>query len=197
MPGGNPKTREKILTSTWRLLEATTDQEVRMSDIARDAGVSRQAVYLHFPSRADLLVATVRHIDHAKDVDTRLEKSRSAETGVERLDAFIDAWGSYIPEIHGVVRALLRMRETDDAARAAWEDRMQALRRGCEAAVDALIKDGRLSAIYGRTVATDILWTLLSIQNWEQLTFDCNWTRKKYAARMKALARTILVDERA
>ena len=130
MSSDNSETRDRILDAAWTLLEERAGSGVRMSDIARQAGISRQAVYLHFPTRAELLVALTRHIDRVKDTDKRLEASRSAAGGLERLDAFIDAWGNYIPEIHGVARALIAMKDTDEAAAAAWDDRMQAVRHG-------------------------------------------------------------------
>ena len=86
-------TRSRILDCTWRLLETDPARAVRMADIAEAAGVSRQAVYLHFPNRADLLIATTRHIDAMNDVDARLAASRAAATGVERLDAYVEALG--------------------------------------------------------------------------------------------------------
>ena len=194
MSSGNPETRRRILTATWRLLEAARGGEVRMTDIAREAGVSRQALYLHFPTRSELLVATTRHIDAIKDVDARLAQSRAAGTGTERLAAFIAAWGNYIPEIYGVGRALMAMRETDEAARTAWDDRMQAVREGCRAAVDALDRDGRLSSQHAPTQATDLLWTLLSVRVWEQLTIDCGWPQSLYIEKITALARQALVE---
>ena len=166
---------------------------VRMSDIARAAGVSRQAVYLHFPNRADLLIATTRHLDAVKDVDRRLEASRNAASGAERLDAFIAAWGNYIPEIYGIAKELLAMQESDEAARLAWTDRMAAVRDGCHAAVIALKKDGALTPDHSVTEATDILWSLLSVQTWELLTRDCGWSQRRYVTKTKALARKVLV----
>jgi AcrR family transcriptional regulator len=83
MSSENPDTRTRILESAWKLLEAGGGSEVRMSDIAKDAGISRQAVYLHFPKRADLLIATTRYIDEVNDIDARLAASRGAATGVE------------------------------------------------------------------------------------------------------------------
>ncbi len=163
-----------------------------MSDIAKDAGVSRQALYLHFPTRADLLVATTHHIDAVKDVDARLARSRAATTGTERLDAFIDAWGNYIPEIYGVAKALMGMGDTDEAAKLAWDNRMEALRQGCRAAVDALERDGRLSPEHSPAQATDLLWALLSVRIWEHLTIDCRWPRPLYIETMKALAQKAL-----
>lgn len=166
-----------------------------MTDIAKDAGVSRQALYLHFPARSDLLVATTLHIDEIKNVDARLVRSRSAEIGTERLTAFIEAWGNYIPEIYAVGKALMAMGETDDAAKLAWGGRMQAVRHGCEAAVKALKNDGVLSPDYSVGKATDILWTLLSVRNWEQLRSESGWSQRQYIETMNDLAHKILVAD--
>lgn len=192
MSSADRPTRKRILDAAWSLLEAG-ERAVRMSDIARAAGVSRQALYLHFPSRADLLVATTRHVDEAKDIDARLAPSREAQSGTERLSRFIEAWGDYIPEIHGVARALMAMQDSDEEARQAWSDRMQAVRHGCEAAVAAIAAEGRLTDTMDRTTATDLLWTLLSVRNWEQLVRECGWTQDRYITEMQRLAaRTLL-----
>ena len=167
---------------------------VRMGDIARQAGISRQALYLHFSKRSELLIATTRYIDEVKGVDARLAPSRNAGTGVERLDAFIEAWGNYMPEIYGVARALLIMKDTDEAAAAAWADRMQAVRHGCEAAILALHREGRLLPDHAVENAIDILWTMLSVRNWEALTIECRWPQEKYVETTKAIARRILVS---
>ena len=87
MSSENNPTRERILKSTWSLLEAGGASSVRMSDIAKAAKISRQALYLHFPNRAELLVATTRYLDEVYDVDTRLLASRTAKTGTDRLSA--------------------------------------------------------------------------------------------------------------
>lgn len=188
MSSGNPKTRNRILKSAWELLEAARGREVRMTDIAETAGVSRQAIYLHFPTRADLLVATTLHIDEVKKVDERLARSRAARTGTDRLDAFIEAWGNYIPEIYGVARALMIMSDTDEAAKLAWDSRLQAMREGCQAAIDALDRDDMLSARYSAAEATDLLTALLSVRTWEHLTSDCCWSQDLYIEKIKVLA---------
>jgi AcrR family transcriptional regulator len=187
------ETREKILASAWNLLAEDGSSAVRMSDIARLTGISRQAVYLHFPSRADLLIATTRYIDEVKDVDERLAASRSATSGRERLEAFVSAWGNYIPEIHGVARALIAMQADDDEARAAWTDRMNAVRDGCAAAVSALKSDGDLATTLSEKEATDLLWCQLSVETWEHLRHRCGWSQKRYIQVMQQMARDTLV----
>jgi AcrR family transcriptional regulator len=193
MSSENSETRRKILESAWALLEEKGAHAVRMSDIAKRTGISRQAVYLHFPSRAELLIATTRYIDEVKDVDARLADSRGAASALERLDAFIEAWGNYIPEIYGVARALIALQDSDEAAKAAWSDRMAAVRHGCEAAVRALKEEGALTE--GLTVkeATDLLWMQLSVENWECLRQRCGWSQKRYVAVMQQAARDNLL----
>jgi len=187
-------TRTKILNACRALLESDAGAATRMSDVAKAAGVSRQAVYLHFKTRAELLIALTRHIDEVEHVDERLIASRAA-TGLERLDAFIEAWAGYIPVIYPVGRALMAMAPTDEAARLAWEDRMNAMRHGCEAAVKAL-EDARILRDGGdRKPAVDMLWTLLSVRNWESLVQDCGWDQAQYIKDMKALSRAYLCSE--
>jgi AcrR family transcriptional regulator len=185
-------TRARILDTTLDLLESGTPERTRMSDIAKAAGLSRQAVYLHFPNRADLLISATKHLDEKVGIDASLAESRAAATGAERLSAFIRAWAGHLPVIYPVGRALMAMMDTDAEARAAWENRMAAVRHGCAAAVAALARDGDLRADLTEARATDILSGLLSVSLWEHLTQTCGWTREAYFAEVTRLARLAL-----
>jgi len=189
------KTRQRILIATVEMLEQHGGRGVRMGDIARAAGISRQAVYLHFSSRADLLVAATQYLDEVLEIDRRLAPSRAATSGVERLALYIDCWGNYIPEIYGVAKALLLAQDTDEAAAAAWKDRMLAMRDGCRAAIDALHSDGMLAQGWTRKNATDVLWTMLLVPTWENLTGECGWSTQQYIRWMKAVAKRTFVEE--
>ncbi len=189
------ETRERILVATVRMLEEHGGRGVRMGDIAKAAGISRQAVYLHFASRADLLVAATKYLDEVLDVDRRLAPSRAAKSGVKRLALYIECWGQYIPEIYGVAKALLLAQDADEAAAAAWKDRMLAMRDGCRAAIDALHADGNLAPEWTPKRATDALWTMLLVPNWENLTGECGWSTRQYVRWMKTLAKRTFVEE--
>lgn len=188
------ETRTRILEAALRLLEQPGRPEVRMRDIAESAGISRQAVYLHFASRAELLVATTRYVDQIRGLDERLRRSREAVSGIERLDAFVEFWGRYIPEIYGVAKALRVARQTDEAAATAWSDRMSAVREGCRAVIEALQRDKMLAPGWNCDEATDLFWTLLSVGNWEQLTVERGWSTDRYIDRMKKLAKRSFVN---
>ena len=193
MSSENIDTRTRILEATVQTLVESGGHGVRMGDIAKETGISRQAVYLHFASRTDLLVAATRYLEEVLDVDRRLAPSRAAKTGVERLQLYIECWGNYIPEIYGVAKALMMARDTDEAAAAAWKDRMLAMRDGCRAAIDALAADGQLADGWTRPKATDALWTLLLVPTWENLTIECGWSTQKYVRFMSDLARRMFV----
>lgn len=187
-------TRTRILDATLALVADGPGNGLRMADIAKRAGISRQALYLHFTTRTDLLVATTLYVDQIKDIEARLLPSRSARSGTERLDAYIEAWGNYIPEIFGIARVLLALKDAgDEEAASAWKNRMDAMREGCAAAIDALKADGRLSSDNTRGQATALLWTMLSVRNWEHLTIDCGWSQKAYIASLKTSAKRLFV----
>ncbi|NIZ62085.1 TetR/AcrR family transcriptional regulator [Sedimentitalea sp. CY04] len=190
-----PNTRTKILQATLDLLFADPPSKTRMSDVATQAGVSRQAVYLHFENRTDLLIAATHFLDETLDTKARLAASRNARSGLERLQAFVAAWGGYIPEIYKIATVLISLSKTDKAAATAWENRMQDMREGCAAAIDALNADGTLSPSFSPDDATDLLWTMLSVSNWEHSTRACGWDQEKYLTVLTLATRTLFYSE--
>ena len=195
MSSENIEPRTRIPEATVQMLERGGGRGVRMGDIATAAGISRQAVYLHFASRTELLVATTKYVDEVLDADRRLAPSRAATSGVKRLELYIESWGRYIPEIYSVAKALMSAQDSDEAAAAAWKDRMLAMRDGCRAAVEALHADGTLASEWTPKIATDALWTMLLVPNWENLTIECGWSTQQYIRWMKTLATRTFVAE--
>lgn len=193
MSSGDPETRKRILEKTWQLLEKRRGQQVLISDVARAAGVSRQAVYLHFGSRAGLLIATVRYVDEVNHVNERLQGLNAAESGVEALDAIVDFWGNYIPDIYGLAKALLVMSEADKDAAAAWDDRMNVFYQGCRCVIDCLVRNQSLAPEWNPDQATDILWSMFSISVWENLTLGCGWSPDEYVGYIKIALKRIFV----
>jgi AcrR family transcriptional regulator len=175
-------------------MEQRRGQEVLMRDIAEVVGISRQAVYLHFGSRTELMIATVQYVDEVKGLDDRFKQFYTATRGIERLEICIDVWGNYIPEIYGLAKALLSTRDTDDAAAAAWKSAIGCLHDACREIVEALERERSLAPGWSRHDAIDMLWTMLSIHNWEHLTIECGWSTPQYIGWMKTLLKRTFVD---
>jgi len=186
-------TRERILKETWRLMEERKGQGVRIEDVAQAAGVSRQAVYLHFGSRAELLIATTHYLDDTLHGAEKLQAACLAETAVGALEDFTAFWTNYIPEIYGLAKVLMTMRATDKAAAAAWDDRMKALRDGCLFVIKRLQQERLLASEWSVEGAADFYWMMISISNWESLTIERGWSQALYIERtQQALKKAFL-----
>ncbi|MEJ2600849.1 MAG: TetR/AcrR family transcriptional regulator [Anaerolineales bacterium] len=194
MSSGNPETRERILEATRQLIENSQGKAVRLKDIADLAGVSRQAIYLHFGSRVGLMVAAVQHIDEVARFGERTQHVRDQADSLAALDLFIAFWADYIPTIYGVAKQLLIMRESDEGAAAAWKDRNTSLRNGpCRYLIERLEQDGRLDPRWKTEAAIDVLWTLLSIQTWESLVIERGWSKQQYSTKLRLMIQRVLI----
>ena len=85
-----PQTRTQILEAARAMFEERGYYGAGLEAVAKKAGVSRQAIYLHFPSKAELLTALHLHI-FATDVVPVLERHPITEamTALDALDAMI------------------------------------------------------------------------------------------------------------
>ncbi len=187
-------TRTKIMQTTWELMEKDPGKSLSMSQIAKAAGISRQAVYLHFASRTELLIATIHYVDEVKGLNQRLEVVQTATSGTEMLEKFVEVWGSYIPEVYSVSKALMTTKASDEAAAAAWDEVMGCLKDVCAQIVNALRQEKKLNPDWDAEKATDLFWTMISINTWEQLTHDCGWSTRQYTAEIKKALKSMLIS---
>ncbi|MEL6792742.1 MAG: TetR family transcriptional regulator [Pseudomonadota bacterium] len=185
-------TRSKILEAAWRLLEDPDGARTRMSDIARAAGVSRQAVYLHFDNRADLLTETTRYADERLGVPEALQPFRAATNAEAKLTEAAAFFAAHYLRVTGIADALLAMSE-DEEAQAAWRDRMGAVSEASAEVVAMIVAEDRLAPGWTETEATDFLWSLLAFETWRRLTKECFWTPEQFVARTSSAAKAALV----
>ena len=195
MSSNKTDTRSRILQATWELMESTPGKSLSMSQIAKASGISRQALYLHFESRTELLIATTHYVDDVKELDIRLQKLESAKSGEEMLKVCVEVWGNYIPEIYSVSKALMMTKDNDEAAAAAWTDIMGCLTNVCAQIINVLEKEQKLSSHWNAKDATDFFQTIISIQNWEELTSGCGWNQKQYVSHITKSLIAALVAE--
>jgi AcrR family transcriptional regulator len=188
-------TREKILKETWSLMEKTRGKGVRLEDIARAADVSRQAIYLHFGSRAGLLIETARYLDETLGLPDRTAAVWNAATAEEALDAMVSFWANYIPDIYGLAKALMTVRESDPDAASAWNDRMAAVYEKCLVVAQRLRDEGTLTGGWSAEEAADYMWSLLAISNWEHFTLERGWSQAQYIERFQQTFRRVLVGK--
>ncbi|HNF84359.1 MAG TPA: helix-turn-helix domain-containing protein [Solirubrobacterales bacterium] len=179
--------RPEILRAT-RTLIAKNGAQVSLAEVASEAGVSRQAVYMHFGSRAGLLVALVRNMDEEAGIRQKLERALLREDPVEAFRQFVKGWLRYAAEIQPVASMLFAAREVDPAAAKAWEDRSRELRAGFRAATARLGKAGMLRDGLSATSAASLSWAICSVPVVEQLALDQEWSKDRVARQLTEAA---------
>jgi AcrR family transcriptional regulator len=151
-----------------------------MGAIAAEAGFSRQAAYLHFSSKADLLLALVSYVDEVEGLPHLLTRTREAPTGVEALKRFVGLVAALTPRVYRIGIALAAAAEHDPGARAAWTDRMEARRATCRSIAARLQAEGSLADALTAVDAADLLWALSSMRVFEDLVEVRGYSARRY-----------------
>jgi len=186
--------RTQILEAALTLITRRGDANVTMANIGQAAGVSRQAVYLNFADRADLMLALVRYVDERRGLERALDKIRNAPSGLAAVRELVALQARTNPEIWAIARAMDAVRRTDAEVERSWQDRLKSRLQGCRQIIARLENDGVLRKELKPAAATDILWTVTSLRTWEDLVLQRGWTPVQYEKRVYELLRIALTS---
>ena len=189
---GDPETRTRILAVTWDLV-ADQGSSLKLSEVAERAGVSRQAVYLHFGDRNGLLLALVNHMDETLDLGASLAHVQAAPTGYELLERAMrlntDFWTAVCP----VAQVLEAAQHDDEALGAAWRDRMELRQMAFGMMIRRIADLHELAAEWSLEEASALLYAVAHFDTWRELTHQLRWTDDHYVKAMTLLLRRALL----
>lgn len=191
MSSRSERTRLAILRACWRRLAKPGDP-AHLADVARDAGVTRQSIHLHFGTRGALLVALVHHVDATIGLDARVEKLEKISDPVEALEGAMRLMASFEPQLHGVAMALASLAPTDPDAKAAFEDRMDRRRTGLLQLVRAVQRRGRLIRGFSAQRVADVLWEAGAPSSYEHLVVERGWSPREFERWLVHLAHSFV-----
>jgi AcrR family transcriptional regulator len=124
----NDERRRRLLELGARLFTEHAYDEISMSQIAREAGISKALLYHYFPSKQDYFVATLA--GGAEELRARVEPDPSLPPA-EALSAAVDAYLGWIEDNADAYAKLLRsagavpeVRELVDGVRAMTAQRI-------------------------------------------------------------------------
>jgi AcrR family transcriptional regulator len=184
-------TRAAILDAARTLFEENGYFGVGLETVAGKAGISRQAIYLHFASKADLLRALHERVN-AQDVAPAFEPVWAAETAVAALDAWVDAVAEAVPKFIGIANTLNAARRSDPDVQATWDAPAESQYANCLRLAQRLKRDKLLIPRMSAADAADILWCQTSIWAYEGLVVDRAWPLTRWVAWQKRSLRTLL-----
>jgi AcrR family transcriptional regulator len=173
--------RARILDGALRLIRKQRRATVTMAQIAKAARLSRQAVYLHFADRAELMAALARHVHESLGLPAAIQRMMSdTPTGIGLIEADVSMQARFNPAVWAVARAVDAVRRTDAAAARAWQSRLKSRLEGCRAIITRLKAEGSLRPELDPSIAADLLWTMTSLRMWEDLVLEREWSPEQY-----------------
>ena len=185
------ETRDAILDVARDLFEVGGYFSVGLEAVAKKAGVSRQAIYLHFDSKAALVEALHERINRL-DVEPVMRHVWEQTDANAALDSFVTASAQAIPKIIAIANALESPRRVDPDIQAAWEVPLRGRYEDCRRLAEWLKRDGVLAP--GITVrdTADVLSAMVSIHSYETLVVERGWTPQRWTRwQLKSLRRLL------
>lgn len=180
--------KQRILSVTWAAMRRRDHPLPSMSEVASACGISRQALYLHFPNRAALITALVDHADREEALAEGIATVEAAPDGPAKVRAWAQMQADRNPRIAVLARALDDTRSQDEAAEAAWADRMGNRLRGATGIVAALQHDGLVGRGWADREASLLLSEVLSFRVWDDLVNDAGMEPGRYVEIVTATA---------
>lgn len=193
MSSGSPATRRRILEAAWALLEERPGADIAMGQVADRAGVSRQALYLHFADRTSLFLEVSRLADSTLRTPPRQRRIDEAPTAREALREAIDLQAWLKPQLKAIVSALDVLRRSDPSAEEAWKEREHARLARCEKVIRRCNDEGVLAAGWDVASAARCFWAVTSQRVWEDLVVDQGWSTTEYSNHITALLEAALL----
>lgn len=182
-------TRELLLEAAAALLVDSDGGELSLGQVAKRAGVSRQALYLHFASRAALIVATVEHINERLGLDARIRAIRQAADAAAALERAIETICWHNDRAGPALLALGRIIASDPEAAAAWQRRGAGRRSILLEVTTRLRQEDRLRDGLDASAAADLLSAVAHPSVLHELVTRRRWSRRRAAAELVRLAR--------
>jgi AcrR family transcriptional regulator len=185
-------TRTAILEGVLHLLD--TRERATYEAVAQHAGVSRQTVYTHFPTRAELLVAAVDRARETTGIAAATGAVLEAPTARAALEAFVDLHCSIVPRILPAYVAVERERSLDPDIEAAFVRRSASRRQLALLVATRLHAEKDLVAPWTVTTACDLISTLTSGTTTAQLLRDVDWTVADLRERLLVILQRSLLE---
>ena len=187
------RTWAALLAAARELIDAYGFEALTMAAVAERAGVSRRAVYLHFSTRAELVMALYRSLGETEELAASLQAVWDAPDAV----AGLDEWAKHIARSHPRILATLRAVEsahrTDPDAAELWRTTLRNWHRGSRRIAEWLAAEDHLAPPWTVDSAADMLWSLMAPELLERLLRDRRWSRSCFGQHLSTMLQRTFV----
>jgi AcrR family transcriptional regulator len=191
------RTRAAILDAAWQLLEEQGGPGFTMAEVSRRAGATRRAVYLHFASRSELLMALHEYGNELLDVAGSLRPVFEAPDAVTAIEEYAAHVVRMHPRILAINQVVVYGRHTDPDLKALYDLGIEAWLGCCRALMQRLADEGRLAEPWTVSTAADMLLALMRDELVETLAVERSWPPQQFTTLLATLFRRTFVGEAA
>jgi AcrR family transcriptional regulator len=187
------RTRAALLEATHAILKEQGFEALTMTAVAERAGVTRRALYMHFPTRSALVGELFDYVAQVEGLAASLKHVWTAPDAVSALDEWARHLARYHPRLLTVDRAVQRVWRDDPDAAAHRARVVKAKLANCRRLANRLAEEGRLAPGWTKASATDMLFALIASDVIEALIVDRRWSRARLAEHLALLFRSTFV----
>lgn len=152
------ETQQRILDASIQLIRERGYANFRTAEVARIAGVSRGAQLHHYPTKEDLVYATLRHL-YDKSLARTMHQVTRPRTGEDVLEGIIEDAKAFFFQADFFISLDVGMATPD----ATFRDRTRQMAKESRLPAERAWLDVLVRAGIPPQVADDILWLTLSI----------------------------------
>jgi AcrR family transcriptional regulator len=189
------RTRAAFLDAAWQLLEEQGGPGFTMAEVARRAGATRRALYLHFASRSELLLTLHEYGDELLDVAESLRPAFEAPDAVTGLEEYAAHLVRIHPRILAINHVVVYGRHADPDLKALYDLGFKAWFGCCRALMQRLADEGRLAEPWTVSTAADMLLALMRDEVVETLAVERAWPAERHTELLATLLRRTFVSE--
>jgi AcrR family transcriptional regulator len=171
----------RLLDAAWSLVTQRRRADFTTTELARTVGISRQAVYFHFPNRASLLDAMLSRFYESHVNGAAPDRPRDV-TASKEFEASLRGWLDDVRRVFPVAYAL-EIATTGKLASdewceewIGWCEEWIGWRDSLRDSVERLAGHAGLAKGWSVDEAADWMWARTGPSVWQCLVDECGWT---------------------
>ena len=173
------ETRLSIIEAARRLLSDASYHDVSLDELAGEAGVSRQTIYVQFGSKRGVLQGLAEHIERETYGQGMLAGVAGVSDPVRTIRGGLNDLMAFFGLNADLLRTFHAQAATDPDFGAVWQDRQQERWEAIHYLVEWAARDSRLAPEWDVEEATDWLWSLTNFQRYDEMVMQRGWSPER------------------
>jgi AcrR family transcriptional regulator len=177
--------RLSVIEAARRQLSQDGYYAVSLDEIAQEAGVSRQTIYVQFGSKRGLLQSLAEHIERESYGSDIVEGAHDTHDPASTIRNGIADQMAFFAKNASLLRTFQAQSASDPDIRAVWQDRRRERLVAIRILVEQIAERGRLHPDWTINEASDWLWSLTNFERYDEMVIERGWAIDRVVQRLR------------